>query len=199
ISFTVSRGEVFAFLGPNGSGKTTTMKAMVGLNLPTAGRILIEGIDGRMHHRTLHDAALPDPPIGSIVEAAPADGPGLRHPHLRIRSDLALDRQVAAEGATWLDRLRVDPNRPAFGAGFGAEVAAAYEKRADWLVAEGLTCSSSRREKVSFKQESIYSRANLAASRLVRRIGSIPPEAASSAPAIWTRASWYSSWDNRLS
>ncbi|MDZ7267632.1 MAG: ABC transporter ATP-binding protein [candidate division KSB1 bacterium] len=45
ISFTVSRGEVFAFLGPNGSGKTTTMKAMVGLNLPTAGRILIEGID----------------------------------------------------------------------------------------------------------------------------------------------------------
>jgi type IV secretory pathway VirD2 relaxase len=102
------------------------------------GYVLIEGIDGRMHHRTLHDAALPDPPIGSIVEAAPADGPGLRHPHLRIRSDLALDRQVAAEGATWLDRLRVDPNRPAFGAGFGAEVAAAYEKRADWLVAQGL-------------------------------------------------------------
>ncbi len=45
ISFEVRRGEVFAFLGPNGSGKTTTMKAMVGLNVPTAGRILIDGLD----------------------------------------------------------------------------------------------------------------------------------------------------------
>lgn len=45
ISFEVQRGEVFAFLGPNGSGKTTTMKAMVGLNVPTSGRILIDGLD----------------------------------------------------------------------------------------------------------------------------------------------------------
>src|SRR5262245_32599808 len=45
ISFEVHHGEVFAFLGPNGSGKTTTMKAMVGLNVPTSGRILIHGID----------------------------------------------------------------------------------------------------------------------------------------------------------
>ena len=46
ISFTVKEGEVFAFLGPNGSGKTTTMKAIVGLNIPSAGRILINGLDG---------------------------------------------------------------------------------------------------------------------------------------------------------
>lgn len=45
ISFEVKRGEVFAFLGPNGSGKTTTMKAMVGLNVPTTGRIFINGFD----------------------------------------------------------------------------------------------------------------------------------------------------------
>ena len=83
-------------------------------------------------------AALPDPPIGAIVEAAPAKGAGLRHQHLRVRTDLALDRQVEADGATWLDRLRVDPNRPAFGAGFGAAVAEAFERRGDWLVAQGL-------------------------------------------------------------
>ncbi|MCG3118823.1 MAG: putative multidrug ABC transporter ATP-binding protein YbhF [bacterium] len=47
VSFTVQRGEVFALLGPNGSGKTTTMKAIVGLNVPTTGRILINGIDVR--------------------------------------------------------------------------------------------------------------------------------------------------------
>lgn len=45
ISFEVQRGKVFALLGPNGSGKTTTMKAMVGLNVPTSGRIFINGFD----------------------------------------------------------------------------------------------------------------------------------------------------------
>ena len=45
VSFTVKEGEVFAFLGPNGSGKTTTMKSMVGLNVPTGGRILINNLD----------------------------------------------------------------------------------------------------------------------------------------------------------
>lgn len=45
VSFTVNKGEVFAFLGPNGSGKTTTMKTIVGLNIPTEGRVLINGID----------------------------------------------------------------------------------------------------------------------------------------------------------
>jgi ABC-type multidrug transport system ATPase subunit len=45
ISFTVKEGEVFAFLGPNGSGKTTTMKSIVGLNIPTSGTILINNLD----------------------------------------------------------------------------------------------------------------------------------------------------------
>ena len=45
ISLTVRPGEVFAFLGPNGSGKTTTMKSIVGLNIPTSGRVLINGLD----------------------------------------------------------------------------------------------------------------------------------------------------------
>ena len=45
ISFDVKRGEVFALLGPNGSGKTTTLKSLVGLSIPTAGRIFVNGID----------------------------------------------------------------------------------------------------------------------------------------------------------
>lgn len=48
ISLTVNRNEVFAFLGPNGSGKTTTMKTIVGLNVPTSGRVLVNGVD--VHH-----------------------------------------------------------------------------------------------------------------------------------------------------
>lgn len=45
VSFDIERGETFALLGPNGSGKTTTLKCMVGLNLPTSGNISIEGLD----------------------------------------------------------------------------------------------------------------------------------------------------------
>jgi ABC-2 type transport system ATP-binding protein len=45
ISFTTKEGEVFAFLGPNGSGKTTTMKSLVGLNVPTSGRVLVNNLD----------------------------------------------------------------------------------------------------------------------------------------------------------
>lgn len=45
ISFQVGRGEVFALLGPNGSGKTTTMKCLVGLAHPSSGRIVVDGID----------------------------------------------------------------------------------------------------------------------------------------------------------
>jgi Cu-processing system ATP-binding protein len=45
ISFEVKPGEVFALLGPNGSGKTTTLKTIVGLSIPTAGRVLVNGID----------------------------------------------------------------------------------------------------------------------------------------------------------
>src|SRR5688572_19846424 len=45
ISFDVYRGEVFAILGGSGSGKSTVLKHMIGLNRPMAGRILIQGKD----------------------------------------------------------------------------------------------------------------------------------------------------------
>lgn len=45
VSFDIERGEAFALLGPNGSGKTTTLKCMVGLTLPTSGKITIDGFD----------------------------------------------------------------------------------------------------------------------------------------------------------
>jgi ABC-2 type transport system ATP-binding protein len=45
ISFEVRRGEVLGFLGPNGAGKSTTMQMLSGNLAPSAGRILINGID----------------------------------------------------------------------------------------------------------------------------------------------------------
>ena len=43
LSFDVFQGEVFGFLGSNGSGKTTTLRALLGLYEPTAGELLVDG------------------------------------------------------------------------------------------------------------------------------------------------------------
>ena len=43
LSFDVFQGEVFGFLGSNGSGKTTTLRALLGLYEPAAGDLLING------------------------------------------------------------------------------------------------------------------------------------------------------------
>jgi ABC-2 type transport system ATP-binding protein len=45
ITLTVPRGEFFAVLGPNAAGKTTTIKMIVGLIKPTAGRARVAGFD----------------------------------------------------------------------------------------------------------------------------------------------------------
>jgi ABC-2 type transport system ATP-binding protein len=43
VSFTARAGEITGYLGPNGSGKTTTMKIIAGLMEPTTGQILFQG------------------------------------------------------------------------------------------------------------------------------------------------------------
>lgn len=49
VSFRVEKGETFALLGPNGSGKTTMLKTMVGLVLPTSGQLFVHDLDVSRH------------------------------------------------------------------------------------------------------------------------------------------------------
>jgi ABC-2 type transport system ATP-binding protein len=45
ISFNVTRGEIFGFLGANGAGKTTAMRMLCGLSNPTSGKATVAGYD----------------------------------------------------------------------------------------------------------------------------------------------------------
>lgn len=45
ISFEVTKGEIFGFLGANGAGKTTAMRMFCGLSIPTSGEAKVAGFD----------------------------------------------------------------------------------------------------------------------------------------------------------
>jgi ABC-type multidrug transport system ATPase subunit len=53
IDLTVERGETVGLIGPNGSGKTTTLKALVGLVRPTAGQVTVGGVDAATEGRAV--------------------------------------------------------------------------------------------------------------------------------------------------
>src|SRR5260370_9472257 len=51
LSLTVQQGEIFGLLGPNGSGKTTTINMISGLSVPTTGSVRVMGYDVRHQAR----------------------------------------------------------------------------------------------------------------------------------------------------
>src|SRR5215467_308952 len=75
VSFTAPAGEVTGFLGPNGSGKTTTLRALLGLVRPTAGEALIGGLPYQR-------LAAPRRTVGALLEATGC------HPGRRARDHL---------------------------------------------------------------------------------------------------------------
>ncbi len=82
LNLTVRRAEIYAFLGRNGAGKSTTIKLMLALIRPTAGSVEILG------HRMEPNALRALERIGSMVEAAGAYG------NLTVRENLDLQRKM---------------------------------------------------------------------------------------------------------
>ena len=100
LSFSVEKGEIVGFLGPNGSGKTTTLRMIAGYTTASAGRVSVAGYD----MATQNDAAAPH--IGYLPEHPPLYDTLDVTAYLRFvakakgvaRSEMAgeLDRVVAA-------------------------------------------------------------------------------------------------------
>lgn len=65
ISFTVEKGEVLGFLGPNAAGKTTTMRMITGFLPPTSGTVIIDSYD------IINDSLNARKKIGYLPENAP--------------------------------------------------------------------------------------------------------------------------------
>ena len=144
-------------------GSASYVLAGESLDVPVIGRLVerglddelkgtayavVDGVDGRTHHiRLPHLDAAGDSAPGSIVELRTfEDARGERRAALAVRSDLDLQHQVNASGATWLDRQSIarEPIAMSDG-GFGAEVRQAMQQRADHLVGEGLAERQGRR------------------------------------------------------
>jgi ABC-2 type transport system ATP-binding protein len=62
VDFAVRPGQVTGFLGPNGAGKSTTMRMIVGLDRPSAGRVLVNGKPYADHKAPLRE-------VGALLEA----------------------------------------------------------------------------------------------------------------------------------
>ncbi len=101
---------------------------------------IVDGVDGRTHHLRFKDIEMTgDAKAGSIVELRSwEDAKGHDRLSLATRSDIPLEAQIKAPGATWLDRQLVARDPVATGNGFGREVRDALDARASHLETQGL-------------------------------------------------------------
>ncbi|NME80243.1 ABC transporter ATP-binding protein [Rhodococcus sp. 105337] len=77
LSFTVPPGSVTGFLGPNGSGKTTTLGMVLGLIRPTSGAAFVDGVP-------FADLEHPAQTVGAVLDARSAHPKHTALTHLRV-------------------------------------------------------------------------------------------------------------------
>ncbi|GBC71887.1 putative ABC transporter ATP-binding protein YxlF [Candidatus Calditenuaceae archaeon HR02] len=124
ISLSAGRGQIYGFVGPNGSGKTTTIRCMLGLQRPSGGHVSIAGLDPTTQPKELmrmvgYSQELPSfPPFltGRDVVRVAAELKGLSGEELRREVARVLDltgivshanRKVGGYSKGMLQRLSV--------------------------------------------------------------------------------------------
>lgn len=112
LDLAVERGEFFGFIGPNGTGKSTTIRTLLGLISPSSGSAEIFGRDiAKEKERILRN-------VGYLPSEA------LFYPGMRVRDVLKLSadlrkRDCAAEAKLLCERLQLDPARKVDELSFG--------------------------------------------------------------------------------
>lgn len=104
ISFDVRKGEIFGFLGANGAGKTTAMRILCGLSIPTSGEGSVAGFDIRTQQEEIKKH------IGYMSQRFTL------YPDLKVCENIELfggiyglnDRQIAEKRVSMLQRLGLD-------------------------------------------------------------------------------------------
>ncbi len=96
LSLAVPRGCVYGFIGPNGSGKTTTLRMIMRILLPDAGRIRVLGEER-------HEAATER--VGYLPEERGLYRKMKVRPLLRFFGEMKCGREVSAEVDDWLERF----------------------------------------------------------------------------------------------
>jgi len=95
LDLRVWDGEVYGFLGPNGSGKTTTIRLLLDLIRPTSGRAMVHGLDVRAESRVVRAQ------IGYLPAEMPLYGEMSGRGFLSFLSGL----QGSARDGDWIERL----------------------------------------------------------------------------------------------
>lgn len=104
ISFDVRKGEIFGFLGANGAGKTTAMRILCGLSIPTSGEGTVAGFDIRTQQEEIKKH------IGYMSQRFTL------YPDLKVCENIELfggiyglnDRQIEEKRLSMLQRLGLD-------------------------------------------------------------------------------------------
>ena len=112
LSITVNKGDIYGFIGSNGAGKSTTIRALLGLIRPNEGQASIFGLDIKKHRREI----LSD--IGYIPSEA------AYYPRMRVSDALRMAAQLrrrdcALEARKVCNALSLDMNRKITELSFG--------------------------------------------------------------------------------
>ncbi|MDW3213698.1 MAG: ABC transporter ATP-binding protein [Ilumatobacteraceae bacterium] len=91
VDLDIATGELFVLVGPSGCGKTSLLRIIAGLEAPSSGVVLVDGVEVADDHRNTPVVAM------MFQEAA-------LYPHLDVRANIGFPLKIAGERSSVIDR-----------------------------------------------------------------------------------------------